>query len=194
MKIDTVYLDMDGVLADFVGSSIRALGHAPAEVMPRMLEHKGDYDGMYSALDMDEDEFWERLDALEGGTVPGSLVWEKMDPYPWRDMILKLCREVAPTWILTSPSRNAGSSYGKIVWLQTWLGARFRDYILSPRKWHVARPGTLLVDDSDRNVDKWRRKGGEAILFPRIWNSRHDLADSCLGVLSEDLAAIRDRK
>lgn len=178
MKIEAIYLDMDGVLADFVTSSILALGRTPEEVLPRV--KPGDYNGIYDALGMSESEFWKRIDALGGGRAPGSLLWENMTPYPWRDKVLAACRKIAPTWILTAPSRNPGSSFGKVAWLQEWLGASFRDYVLAPRKWHLARPGALLIDDHDENVSKWRERGGEAILFPRLWNSGHACAEYCV--------------
>lgn len=185
MAIEAVYLDMDGVLADFVNSSILALGRNPYEVHSRVTP--GDYDGIYRALGMTESEFWERIDTLEGGRAPGSNLWETMRPYPWRDRVLKACREIAPTWILTSPSRNPGSSFGKIAWLQEWLGPSFRDYVLAPRKWHLARPGALLIDDSDENVNKWRERGGQAILFPRPWNSWHPYAEEPCDPLSGEI-------
>jgi hypothetical protein len=187
-RIEAVYLDMDGVLADFVTGSILALGRDPAEVLPKVTP--GDYDGIYSALGMAENEFWEKIDALAGGHAPGAGLWGDLAPYPWRDAVLAACRKVAPTWILTSPSRSPGSSFGKVSWLQAWLGPKFRDYILTPRKWHVARPGTLLIDDSDRNVKKWRKHGGMAILFPRLWNSAHASAGNAMDVLSEELAKL----
>lgn len=178
MKIEAIYLDMDGVLADFVTSSIVALGRDPAEVLTRVTP--GDYYGIYTSLGMTEKEFWEEIDALEGGRAPASGLWETMRPYPWRDQLLKECRKAAPTWILTSPSRNPGSSFGKVAWLQEWLGPSFRDYVLAPRKWHLARPGALLIDDHDENVGKWCERGGKGILFPRLWNSKHACAEYCV--------------
>lgn len=186
-RVEAIYLDMDGVLADFVRSAICSLARDPEEVMARIVP--GDYDGIYQALQMTEDEFWWKMDATPGGAAPGSHLWEHMVPYPWRDRLYSICKKAAPTWILTSPSRSAGSSYGKVRWLQRWLGESFRNYVLTPRKWHLARPGTLLIDDSGRNVEKWREAGGAAILFPRIWNEDHALADLPMAQVERELAS-----
>lgn len=185
MNIEAVYLDMDGVLSDFVTSSIEALGFSPDEILKKV--KPGDYDGIYQALGMDEDAFWFKIGRLPGGEAPGSGLWESMKPYPWRNEVLEIARNAGPTWILTSPSRAAGSSYGKVRWLQRWLGESFRDYILAPRKWNLARPGTLLIDDSDGNVRKWRRNGGDAILFPRLWNSAHVVKDEAVKQLRAEI-------
>ena len=40
-----------------------------------------------------------------------------------------------------------------------------------------AQAGALLIDDSDHNVIQFRNHGGQAILFPQIWNSNHHLPD-----------------
>ncbi len=36
-----------------------------------------------------------------------------------------------------------------------------------------ANPRSILIDDYELNVTEFRRHGGQAVLFPQIWNSNH---------------------
>ena len=50
-----------------------------------------------------------------------------------------------------------------------------RQFLIGPSKHLCANPETLLIDDSDKNVDSFRKCGGQAVLVPRPWNSLHGL-------------------
>jgi len=65
---------------------------------------------------------------------------------------------------------------GKIAWiynnLPQWI---CNQVIISGRKETNARPGALLIDDSEKNVYRFRStRGGRAILVPRPWNGLWD--------------------
>ena len=56
-----------------------------------------------------------------------------------------------------------------------WIHAHFpewmhRSYAITPRKWFFAQPGSLLVDDNEKNCRLFRKNGGRALLIPRPWN------------------------
>ncbi len=78
-------------------------------------------------------------------------------------------------FFLTSPTLDADSVAGKLEWIQTatpsWM---HRQYMIGPAKHLCAKPNTLLIDDSDKNVKAFQEHGGEALLIPRPWNSLHD--------------------
>lgn len=191
---DTIYLDMDGVLADFISSALSVHGRDPEEVLRSW--PPGKYD-VVQVLGMSEQKFWREIDAHGGPmsvSTPGQPFWKDLKPYPWRDAIWDLCGRYAPTCILTSPSKNSGSVAGKVRWLQDWMGYDFRDYILAPRKWRVSRPGAVLIDDQDRNCQKWEKAGGTAIVFPRPWNSRHELAHEAYMHVACDLSMLEWRQ
>lgn len=186
MKINSIYLDLDGVLADFVDAVARAHDAQGAhDLYPHWVP--GTYDtrialGTYLRRDISDDGMWEPINLRK------ELYWKEMPAYPWRDLLFNFCEERftrpatsrdgvswrPPVYILTSPSRHHSSSSGKVLWLQSWKGEGFRQYVLAPRKWHLSRPGALLIDDDPKNCEEWERRGGKAILFPRIWNTRHD--------------------
>jgi len=165
MKIHTIYLDMDGVLANFVGAAARAFGFTEAELLKRWVP--GEY-SVHKPLGLEAEHLlWARLN------LKGRSFWSEIELYPWAEELWALCSSFAPTFIATSPARDPDSSAGKVEWLQRWRGTEFRDYVITPKKELLATPGALLIDDLEANVDKWRERGGRAVLFPQIWNASH---------------------
>lgn len=75
---------------------------------------------------------------------------------------------------LSSPTLRPDSLAGKLEWIQRfappWMQ---RQFLIGPSKHLCANSKTLLIDDSDKNVDSFRKYGGEAVLVPRPWNSLH---------------------
>ncbi len=181
MKIDHIYLYLDGVLADFMSAAIRVHGKDP-EAMYRDWQLAGKYE-LDKVLGLTPDQFWERIDGFNAGTpydaapapkyAPGADFWISLERYPWAEALWTWCNARASTYVMTSPSRHPGSSFGKVRWLQNWLGPTFRNYILAPKKGHFGQPGSLLIDDNEGSVLAWQNRGGEAILFPRLWNEAH---------------------
>ena len=166
-----IALDVDGVLVDFVGATARLMGFDPAVVT------MWDY---YPAIGISEAEFWKKIEAV------GADFWLNIDPYPWMGELLDRCKATAPTILLTTPSKAASSAAGKVLWMQHHFGHGFRDYLIGPKKEFCARPDTVLIDDSDANVNKFREHGGHAILFPRPWNdNRHLTSDPMAHTLDE---------
>ena len=54
-------------------------------------------------------------------------------------------------------------------------------------KARLARPNTILIDDSDANVTAYREACCPAILVPRPWNSRYAEADRASEVVQCEL-------
>lgn len=94
------------------------------------------------------------------------------------DYLLAKCSEIVGQdniCLLTAPTKDPDCLAGKLEWIQRvmppWL---HRQYLVGPRKTFCAYEGSLLIDDSDANVEKFRAAGGKAILVPRPWNALHD--------------------
>ena len=181
MTIQHVFLDMDGVLTDFIGAALRAHGRS------EFLEHwpPGERDAP-KALGISRRQFWSAIDAQ------GSDFWAELDPYPWVGELLQRVEAVAPFSVLTAPSLSPSSLKGKVRWMYEHFpgskGRRFRDFLIGPQKHLLARPGHLLIDDTGATVDAFRANGGQAILFPQAWNSNHAVDDRMAYVAS----ALRD--
>lgn len=171
--ITTIFLDVDGVLVDFVSGAGALMGYDPKVVTC------WDY---YPLIGKTEDEFWRAIDAA------GSGFWECLPTYPWFEMLYCECKKYAETILLTSPSQDPSSHHGKFLWMKRMFGSRFRDYLIGPSKRSCAGPGKILIDDSDANCEKFAAAGGQAILFPAAWNENRDLRDDPFGYTAAELA------
>lgn len=163
VEIKHIFLDMDGVMADFVGGVIDLLklDHFKAlNEWPR-----GEY-SMETALGITTDRLWNLINRN------GSEWWAHLDPFEWNKHLLSMvieCR-AAPS-ILTSPGDCAYAYTGKRLWAEKHLSG-FPLHLTS-QKHLLAKPSSLLIDDSDRNCEQFREDGGHAIVFPQPWNSQH---------------------
>lgn len=191
--INSIYLDLDGVLADFVSSALEAHKKDVAAAFQEW--PPGEYNALPKLCGVEsEEEFWAGVNEYkphwEKHGTPGAHLWQNLKVYPWADLLWNLCEERSPTWVMTSPARSAGSAFGKIEWLQKWKGEKFRRYVIAPNKAHLGKPGALLIDDDPNNVKKWIAQGGHAILFPRLWNERHERHDRPMETILPELLAL----
>jgi len=169
--IEVILLDMDDVMADFVPSAARLFGKDPEEVMARW--RPGHYD-IEEALGITTENLWGAIDSA------GEEYWATMPETPWARRLYAELQGRAPVVFLSSPSRHPSSLSGKIRWLQAFTGnPQFREFLLGPRKDLCANPRALLIDDDERNIKAFWEKGGNAILFPRKWNSEYEIIDPC---------------
>jgi len=192
----TIYLDMDGVIANFhleairaymrVGKNLRHIGDLetltahklftqwPKGVsLQKYINPKHEDGNDYWSPEMDD--FWKpiRIDPL---------FWRKIAPMGFmRDLIDLLKTYTKHLVICTTPDWDPNSSLGKRQWL-IGQGLGDLEYVFIKHKWRLADPQALLIDDYERHVQSWcqecdRRFGvpGSAILFPAVWNENHHL-------------------
>ena len=169
MTIDRIFLDMDGVLADWTGAACRLFDRDPAEVYATWPDVTWPEGCITGALKISNNELWRRV------TSAGFGFWSELEAYPWADELLELCQSTAPTTILTSPSRDPQSLAGKLAWMQARWGETFRDYLVGPDKLACARPGAIIIDDRPVTVEGFRKVGGSGVLFPAVWNANRGL-------------------
>lgn len=157
-----IFLDMDGVLCNFVDATLIAHGINPKEFkFP-----KGVYN-FEGSLGIGVEDFWKKIDEIS------PYFWATLKPYPWTDWLIEQVKEAGEFRILTSPTYSPKCAQGKLMWLQEKFGREFRDYIFCPseNKKLLARSSSdLLIDDSESNVSDFIEYGGDALLFPQIWN------------------------
>ena len=174
--IEHIFLDMGGVIVDFVSCALQV--HSAESAIDRW--PPGVWN-IHEVLGISKDEFWAKMDAAS------ATLWRDLDPYPWFEELVSMLREFASVTILSSPSRNPESASGKLHWLYRHLGKGrpFREFLLSQRKYLLAAPGRVLIDDSDAHTREFREHGGQAIVFPQQWNSNHAVTDRIDFVRSE---------
>lgn len=167
--IKTIYLDIDQVLADWMGAVRRFTG---VTLLPR-------YDGsIVSAIaaaepNWPEDRIWQMIEQQ------GSDFWANLKPLPWSISLYLWCTLNAKTVCLaTTPSHDPDCLHGKLRWMHTHYGPRFDQYTIIWDKSQLANRHTLLIDDSEKNCRAFVEAGGWAILFPALGNAnRGHLAD-----------------
>lgn len=116
--------------------------------------------------------FWHFPDTV------GEAFWSEMDWMPDGQQLWNYVSKYNPT-ILSAPSKHPTSSTGKVKWLQKhitlpnyevqtkakhgWDGKS--KIILNPDKFrYVRNQYDLLIDDTDKKINDWRKAGGTGIL------------------------------
>lgn len=164
-----IFLDMDGVLCDFMWDALVANDRHPVKTLQDW--PIGTFD-VCEVIGVAPEEFWKRIDKR------GHRFWSELAEYQWTRELVSLVAEFDPSWFVsTSPSQSPDSSSGKVEWLQIRFGKDFRRYMLGPSKELLAKPGAVLIDDREESVETFREHGGEAVLFPQPWNSLGAMAD-----------------
>ena len=178
--IDLILLDMDGVVADFVGAALRAHG------LPETT-HVAQWE-MERTIGCTLDEFWRAIDALPD-------FWRSLRPYDRAREWVDELREIAPVVIASTPSRNPACAGQKVEWLYRHLGEwTCGHYMLGARKDLLARRGHVLIDDNVMTCRRFGISGGDAITFRQPWSSVAyvSVVDSQRDVL-ERLQALREQ-
>jgi hypothetical protein len=168
MKINHIFLDMDGVLCDFVGAALRIHKRLDAlEAWP-----KGEWD-IAKVLGISTEDFWATIDHH------AEHFWADLQPYPWMNDLVRLLESFGiPITIASSPSYDPYSAAGKLMWLKRHLPQFKRRYLLGSEKHLLAMPGTVLIDDNDDGTLRFSDAGGWAVLFPQPWNQLSFVGES----------------
>ena len=156
----TLYLDMDGVVADFDEYASRILGPMPP--------HQGIY----------PDEQWLQI-------ATNSRLYRDLIKTPYADRLVEECKDFATTkeyefmFLTAVPKANdlKWSFYDKMMWAQLLfpgIPVMFGPY--SKDKWRHCRPGDILIDDRVSNIEEWRSAGGIAIHHTNIDATLYELS------------------
>lgn len=162
MGVRKCLLDMDGVLADFLGG-VSKRHNRPLPYVD--LKWLGIWD-TEKGWGITPEEFWAPVDDFE--------FWEGLEKTPEADKIVKLAEEkFGPqnVAILTAPSKSPFCFTGKRAWLEKNYPQFLGKIIFGSAKEFLAHPNSYLIDDRDKNIEGFRLAGGHGILVPRDWNS-----------------------
>lgn len=163
--ITQVLLDCDGVLADFLSTAIERLNRATGKTFTvDEYARTVHVHSMEKPYDISVSEFWKIVEDPDD-------LWISLKPFPWAQKLLNYCEKMGDVTIATSPSRNPQCAAQKTQWLLENLNLHNDRLMLGKRKELLARPNTVLIDDSPKNCEKFRSHGGEAIQVPSNWNT-----------------------
>jgi 5'(3')-deoxyribonucleotidase len=172
--IERIFLDLDDVLNDFTMPALYHVG------CPRdsTFDPKWKFDIIHAASCLhpcnlfSEAEFWGKFDAKFWADLPKSEICD------WLLIISALLVGKENVCVLSAPIRSPSCMAGKLEWIQANLPAwMHRQFLVGPMKRMCANENSLLIDDSDRNVDLFRANGGQAVLIPKPWNTGHGNSD-----------------
>ena len=181
------YLDMDGVIADFMRGALARHGRLDAlDDYP-----VGQWD-VHIVLGMTADDFWKPL--------VGHDFWASLEPYPWCGRMFELMNDYfGEKWeICSTPCDDPYSASGKLEWLSKHLpkcnGRSFRRFHLTCKKERLANYRAILIDDSDHNAKEFCAAEGNCILFPQPWNINAHLKADPMAFVEKRLKQIFGRK
>lgn len=166
------FLDMDGVLADFVSGICKAHNR----------ETPYTHIGAYGVFDMEKlwgisaTQFWNPIRGKED-------FWINLDKTEEADEIVNLAElrfGAENVAILTAPSIDPVSISGKREWIKKYYPQFEKKIIFASAKKFLAGHGNVLIDDRDKNIIEFTHAGGIGIRVPRLWNSDFNLANKTL--------------
>jgi len=155
----TLYIDMDGVVADFDEYAARTLGVPPSQ-------------GIYP------DEVWYKL-------ASNSRLYRDLIKTEYADQLINECLDLALTknyeilFLTAVPKGNdvPWAFYDKVIWAQNYyptIPVHFGPF--SKDKHQHCKPGDILIDDRSSNIEEWRAAGGIAIHHTNINSTLYELS------------------
>ena len=168
MRIDKIYFDMDGVLADF-GRGVRELLHmkfySQDEKRPNSY-----YDLLFKEI-QEYKSFYQDLIPIPQGMDLFNFLYNKLG----KDHVEILTA-------IPNPKRNIlNAAQNKIDWCRKYLPDVVVNIALRKEKINfVKSKSSILIDDYTKNIDSWNKMGGTGILF----TPEKDMKSAILEILS----------
>lgn len=160
-KNTKIYLDMDGVLADFFAEYAKLAGVT-----------SGNY------RDIPPAKADPTLDKMIGTDF-----FARLPKFPTADSLVQMVLSYAPVYnICSSPLRgdHANSGHWKKVWIQKQLSPQPAEIVITGQKerWAVNKDGSpnILIDDRSKNIEAWKAKGGIGIKYQADEDSLNKVA------------------
>jgi 5'(3')-deoxyribonucleotidase len=156
MKISKIYIDLDGVLADFTRGIKELCGIEPIN---QAHKKEGDDDIMWAAVKK-VDHFYDKLELMPGAAEMFTILSSKYD-VEILSGIPKARRGI----------HTAGED--KISWVHRLLSKDIKVNIVyrNEKKNYVTGPDCILIDDLPKNIREWNEAGGTGILFTSVENT-----------------------
>lgn len=170
-----ILIDLDCTVVDFQRGACAVHGidyheflqaHVPGEYGTHLVF------GRIKGSPMTQEQFWEPISA-------DPHFWLDLEPLPWAQELFALVKEVTDDWeFVTSHSRCPTCVNQKEQWLLQHFG-REASSRMTPcrRKYLMAKPGVILVDDNEQTCVEFAGEMGHSVVFPALHNSFHEMAE-----------------
>lgn len=149
-----LYIDMDGVLADFEGHFKDIFkdnlydGESCKDYMNRVGPDKF-WDDIYNI-----DTFWLDIKPLHNNIKD---IWKTLE------------KKFNHIMILTSPSRDIKCRIQKRLWVDKYISPKI-PILFETNKYRYASKYSILIDDTESKISDWIKYGGQGILFKDNWD------------------------
>jgi len=185
----TLFLDVDGVLVDWLAGCHRlhgkrwSPGDATLQYWPYTFGPKGWDFYKDPAFDVELKDLF---------TGMNRNFWASLGWMPDGPEILSKCERyfAGNVFLLSSPCHEDGTIDGRFDWINANMPKYRKRILVGDCKEAIAKaagPDAVLLDDWDRNTNAWTEAGGTAIVCPRPWNSAYKKADDIMNVLDISL-------
>ena len=171
---NTIFLDLDGVIVDFISGVLEWYN------IDKQHDDMVGWNDIITASGKSTVKFWQGLDSRD--------FWLGLKKYEYADEILDMVsRAEADTCILTSPAFHIAGY--RQDWIQDNMPDYFTEgrYLIGPAKAYCSYQGAFLIDDSDSNCKLFDKFDGVSILFPQPWNNMREYAPDNVKWLEEEL-------
>jgi len=164
-ELEAILVDLDGVLANFLLGALRVFDRED-------LYHNwpvGQW-GIAEVLGVNTTQFWCAI------SERGYRFWEDLPEYPWTRELWAVLQEIANDQhakliVCTAPSRDPECAKGKVMWMHRVFGPKFMDFVITNKKFLMAKEKAILIDDREDTVIRFCAEGGFGMLFPGRTNS-----------------------
>ena len=156
-----IFLDLDGVCADFIGGVAKLTDNDRDEVYNNPIwQEENSYNRVGEILGITETQLWYLISAR------GVSFWSNLETYPWFNDMYGELQDLGDVIFLSSPTTDPFCLTGKLRWLQGHFGKQYRRYIFTPLKDVMRFDNAILIDDKEETI----RKISNGLLFPQPWN------------------------
>lgn len=156
-----IYLDIDGVVADFDQAVCRWFGRP-------VLQHYEDGRHLWRHIGLhSDDDIQQTIWDMPAG------FWSSIPLLPWARQLVAVCEDVVgkdSVYFATAAIGSNDCASGKMLWIAQHFPEMARRTILIRDKWMLTGPDRILIDDLENQCDKFVEHGGSSILFPQLWN------------------------
>jgi len=167
-----LYLDCDGVLANFTLGVCNVLGFTYEEIFINR-EPKPVPVPINQLYNVPFDEVDRRI---------GVDFWAELEKFPWADELINFAESIFQDNIIVCTSAGTPGTHffnnaaiGKGYWFGKYYPKYAKNLVLCNKKHLLAAPNKILVDDIEDNTTPFSAAGGKSIVFPQWWNNRYNL-------------------
>ncbi len=156
-----ILLDVDGVLADFIGGICRLVNDCQSRGNPKISPSDINQHDFMSVLNREQlsiVETWAHQDGF----------CSDLDWYPAAKVLVRCLQDVGEVYAVTTPWECPTWYEERVEWLSRYIP---KNRVIFTHSKELVR-GDVLIEDSAVNLDKWidSNDGRAAVLFDRPWN------------------------